>query len=178
MSSTCFVIKCSKWNQGCFDAAFVYEGQLVTTNFTISVLHSLKVGYIHLLKMALERAKMDIKLVTHLAIVPDKEICNSFSFDTPDDVGYNNGKPLFELKLACGTKFKKPSLVPELKLVSSSNTPDGNIVVMSTLGANLVLLWSSQMGKACRRDTNKNYWIYRYGVQLDWLDPFKSSFHL
>lgn len=131
-SRACFVIKCSKWNQGCFDSAFVFDNQLVTTNFTISVSHSLKVLYIRLLKMALENAKKIITSVTHLAIVADEATCNSYRFDSPEDAGYDNGVPLFELKLARATKFEKPRSVPEL--VSSSSTPDKNTEAVPKLG--------------------------------------------
>lgn len=151
-SRTRFVIKCSKWNQGCFDSAFVIDDRLVTINFTISASHSLKVRYIGLLKMALESANKDITSVTHLAIVADEATCSSFRFDGPEDAGYENGVPLFELKLARSTKFEKPRSVPEL--VSSGSTPaDENTAVVPKLGFGLgsVEIFPDRQGVRKRR---------------------------
>lgn len=107
-SRDCFVIKCSKWNQGCFDSAFFFDNHLVTANFTISDSHSVKVRYISMLKVALESLEKEIKSVTHLGIIPDEATCRRFNFESPEDAGYDNGNRLFKLNLARGTKFETP----------------------------------------------------------------------
>lgn len=72
------MIKCAKWNQGCFDIAFVIEDHLITVNFTICASHSLKIWFIRELKESLEAAVRPISRITHVAVVNDSDTLSEF----------------------------------------------------------------------------------------------------
>ena len=100
-----FSIRCTKWNQGCFDLAFYFQGHLLTVNFTISTSHSLKVQYLRLLRRALEDEDKFVEKMTHIVVVPDVDICERFKFDKPEGNGYEQGTHLFTLQVGCSSKL-------------------------------------------------------------------------
>ena len=95
-----FVIFCTKWNQGCFDAALFHDGQLLTLQFTVSLKHSLKMNFIRDLKESLKATGKDVKKLGHIAIVKGED-ANQFTFDEPELAGYDDeSKPAdFEVGL-------------------------------------------------------------------------------
>lgn len=106
--SDVFSIRCTKWNQGCFDLAFYFQGHLLTVNFTISTSHSLKVQYLRWLKHALEVAHKTVNKMTHIAVVPDRDTRKSFTFDKPEGNGYEQGTRLFTIQVGCSSKLVAP----------------------------------------------------------------------
>ena len=91
------VIWCMKWNQGCFDVAFVKGNTLLTLQFTISPAHSLKIQYITALKDEMERKSVVFDTVNHIAVLggddedagykPDEDTFSSFEFQSPEGCG-------------------------------------------------------------------------------------------
>lgn len=104
-SDDVFVIRCTKWNQGCFDLAFYFQRHLLTVNFTISKSHSLKMQYLRFLKCVLENANKPVDNMTHIAVVPDGETCEIFKFDKPEGNGYSQGDRLYTVQVGCSSKL-------------------------------------------------------------------------
>ena len=71
------VIWCLKWNQGCFDTAFLQDSTLVTLQFTVSEDHSFKPNYIRRLRDALLDKNVVIGKFVHVGVA-DAE---GFKFD-------------------------------------------------------------------------------------------------
>lgn len=99
--AACFVIKCIKWNEGCFDIAFFQNSKLVTIQFTVSRKHSVKLCSIRSLKEALEALgkKVD-ETVNHIAVVEGD--VSLFSFDQPE---VSSGTNAFTVALAKSTEL-------------------------------------------------------------------------
>ena len=120
-SGDVFSIRCTMWNQGCFDLAFYFHGHLLTVNFTISTSHSLKVQYLKCLKHALEVAHKTVNNVTHISVVPDGGTCESFTFDKPEGNGYEQGMLLFTIQVGCSFKLVAPNAMNLGALSTSSH---------------------------------------------------------
>ena len=114
-----FLIKCSKWNQGCFDIAFVIGKHLITVNFTICASHSLKVWFIRELKESLKDANRSVNSITHVAVVNDSDTLNEFQFGEAEGCGYNGGHRLYTIKTARAMKLVKPDMA---ELGTAENT--------------------------------------------------------
>ena len=83
------IIWCMKWNQGCFDVAFFTKNTLLTLQFTVAGVHSLKVHYINALKNAIENSGgLKIKTCIHVGVVGgDDNTLNAFNFLDPEGAG-------------------------------------------------------------------------------------------
>lgn len=122
-NKTKLLVKCTKWNQGCFDLAFVFDDHLVSANFTISHRHSLKVRYIRYLKRALEAKGRKITKVTHVGVLDDAATLEKFMFTGAEVVGHGNGQPLYTIKTRAGLEFVEPDLGMHNPGGSESRTP-------------------------------------------------------
>jgi len=119
-SGASFVIKCVKWNQGCFDIAFFHNGKLVTIQFTVSEKHSVKLRFVRYLKEALEALGKEVDTVNHIALVEDESIASRFTFDEAEE---SSGTKEFEVALGKSTKLSEnihatPGSSLELKMGS------------------------------------------------------------
>lgn len=101
-----FLIECLKWNQGCYDSALYHDQTLVTIQFTLQKTHTLKVSYIRCLIRALEAAKKNVRDVSHVAIVEDRQIAEVFTFEEPEGVGFEDSSNIeFEVDLLWSSKL-------------------------------------------------------------------------
>ena len=66
------VIWCQKWNQDCFDVAFLFNSTLLTLQFTVSSSHYLKPVYIRRLRDALLKkdSSLELDTVVHVGVTP------------------------------------------------------------------------------------------------------------
>jgi hypothetical protein len=139
--SQAFVIFCKKWNQGCFDLAFVFGDELVTTNFTISAEHSLKVWYIRDLKIALKKNGREVTKVTHLAVLDAVSTFERFKFKEATGTGFDNGKnpALYKIRTAAATKFARPTVLPHYHVQTVDGKSDQDAVnpITAKLGKEL-----------------------------------------
>lgn len=126
-SDDVFVIRCTKWNQGCFDLAFYFRKHLLTVNFTISRSHSLKVQYLRFLKRALEGAHKAVDNMTHIAVVPDEETREDFKFDKPEGNGYDQGDLLYNVKIGCSSKLVAHEARNLNALPDGTSSPDHSV---------------------------------------------------
>lgn len=99
-----FVIKCVKWNQGCFDIAFFHNGKLVTIQLTVSEKHSVQLRFVRYLKEALEALGKEVDTVNHIALVEDEAIAARFTFDEAEE---SSGTNEFEVALGKSTKLSE-----------------------------------------------------------------------
>jgi len=94
----CTIIWCLKWNQGCFDTAFLQNSTLVTLQFTVSEKHSFKPKYIRRLRDALQEKGVVVDNCVHVGVAE----VNNFQFDL-DTAGVgrrdNINKPEFTIDL-------------------------------------------------------------------------------
>ena len=75
-----FIIWCMKWNQGCYDVAFLQGGTLVTMQFTVSEKHSLKPKFIRKLRAALKSHGLAVDTCLHLGVTESANF--EFTLDT------------------------------------------------------------------------------------------------
>jgi hypothetical protein len=127
-SAASFVIKCVKWNQGCFDIAFFHNGRLVTIQFTVSQKHSVKLRFVRYLKEALETLGKEVdETVNHIAIVEDDLIAAVFKFD---EVEESSGTKAFKVVLAKSTKLSQhimQAAVPDGSLALKMGSPCSSV---------------------------------------------------
>eukprot|EP00978_Attheya_sp_CCMP212_P035348 scaffold153277_cov26-Attheya_sp.AAC.3 len=100
-----FVIKCVKWNQGCFDIAFFHSNTLITIQFTVSPTHRVKLPFVWYLKEALEATDCVVgETVNHIATVEDETILTNFNFIEPE---LSSGSKAFTVALAKSSKLSE-----------------------------------------------------------------------
>lgn len=68
------VVWCTKWNQGCFDAAIYIDGTLVTLQFTVAEKHSQHLEYIKYLRDAFAKAGVMLTQFAHVGINGDGDL--------------------------------------------------------------------------------------------------------
>lgn len=122
-ANTDIVIRCAKWNQGCFDIAFYQNGVLVTMQFTVSEKHSMKIEYIRHLIKALEEKGANVLTLTvthHIFVFEEEQEPSTFQF-TYEGEGYADGEPNLSIKIG---KSKKLSVADD----------DGGAGAIATLG--------------------------------------------
>ena len=99
------VIWCLKWNQGCFDMALFFNGQLVTLQFTTAANHSLKLEYVSQLRSALLQHGLDpAGKVLHWFVVKDGVLAE-FKHDAPTGTGRKSYELQFTVSVCKSTCF-------------------------------------------------------------------------
>jgi hypothetical protein len=139
MDKRILVFLCTRWNQGCFDLAFVFGSELVTANFTISAEHSLNIWFIRDLKDALERGGRTIDKVTHLIVVDTAATSENFKFKDVSGTGSGTGKPLYTIKTAVATQFVSRGVSPiqTMQAVDGTSYQGDTSPVVARLGREL-----------------------------------------
>jgi hypothetical protein len=86
--------------------AYFFNDVLVTLQFTKKQTHSLKIGFISLLKKALESVNKTVGTFYHIGIVQDPAVAESFTFEEAEGAGSDDGNgPSFTVNLARSTKL-------------------------------------------------------------------------
>jgi hypothetical protein len=131
-SGSGFFIFCQRWNQGCFDMAYFVDETLVTLQFTKRRSHSLKIGFIGLLKNALENMGKTVRTFYHVGIVQDPADAASFKFDGADGAGSDDGnRPSFTVNLARSTKLIQRELFSKVEDASMTGETFDQIQVFA-----------------------------------------------
>ena len=118
------VIWCQKWNQGCFDVALYSNRTLITIQFTLQAVHSLKPQFVRKLRDALLKENFSVDRCVHIGMREDLWDELQFNWETLG-TGRQAGDEVAEFQIEV---YRSPPMKNEPKLTAEFNLPRDNFL--------------------------------------------------